>query len=92
MNGLKAAYNRVMLQFVTCGELAPGEWDSPDTFGLNPQIFNTNIENQGYYIYSQPIAQQNVADRNARKAPLVQIAAKRAGAIHKGDVLVNINN
>ena len=91
MNGLKAAYNKVMKQFVTCGEIAPGQWTGGDTFN-DPVIFNNNITAQGYYIYSQPVAQQNTADRNARKAPIVQMAFKRAGAIQSGNVFVEVNN
>lgn len=91
MTGLKSVYESVMEAFVTNGSLAPGQWTSADTFG-NQQIFLNNITNRGYYVYSQPIAQQNVSDRQNRKAPLCQIAAKRAGAIQTSDVLVLINN
>lgn len=91
MNGLKAAYAQVMQQFINNGELAPGAWNSSETFG-DPQTFLNNITQMGYYIYSLPIAQQSVSSRNSRIAPLVQIAAKRAGAIQSGSVLVVINN
>ena len=91
MNGLKAAYAGVCQQFVRCGEIAPGQWNSPETFG-DPQIFNNNINAQGYYIYSLPVAQQLPVNRNARQAPLVQIAIKRAGAIQTGNVIVLVNN
>lgn len=90
MNGLKSAYEAIMNQFVTNGCLAPGQWTSSDTFG-NPQIFLNNITNAGFYVYSLPIAQQQAAQRAQRIAPVVQIAGKRAGAIHSGDVLVLIN-
>lgn len=91
MNGLKACYAGIMQQFIRNGELAPGQWTSSETFG-DPVIFNNNITANGYYIYSLPVAQQNAADRDARIAPLVQIAAKRAGAIHKGNVIVIVND
>ncbi len=91
MNGLKAAYAGICTQFVRAGAMAPGSWTSSETFG-DPQIFTNNIMAQGYYIYSQPVAQQNASDRDDRIAPLVQIAIKRAGAIHKGDVIVLVNN
>lgn len=92
MNGLKAAYIAVMEQFVINGELAPGAWNSSETFGPNPQTFLNNVAQNGYYVYSAPVAQQSSSDRNARKAPLVQIAAKRSGAIQSSDVIVLINN
>jgi hypothetical protein len=91
MNGLKDAYAQVMEQFVNNGELAPGTWDSSETFG-DPQIFNNNIEQKGYYIYSSPVATQSAASRNARQAPLCQIAAKRAGAVQQSNVIVLVNN
>ena len=90
MNGLKSAYAQVMQQFVVNGEFAPGAWNSSETFG-SPQVFINNIAQVGYYIFSTPIAQQSSANRNARIAPLVQIAAKRSGAIQSGNVLAVIN-
>lgn len=91
MNGLKSAYSLVMEQFVVNGSLAPGQWNSSQTFG-DPAIFNNNVLTRGYYVYSTPVALQTVSDRNARKAPLCQIAAKRAGAIHTSNVIVIVNN
>lgn len=91
MNGLKSAYGQTMQRFVTNGVVAPGSWTSSETFG-DPETFKQNISDRGYYIYSLPVAQQSSADRDARKAPLVQIAVKRAGAIHSSDVIVLIND
>lgn len=90
MDGLKAAYRRVCSQAVSNGFIAPGTWTGSDTFG-DPEDFKRNITDFGFYIYSQPVALQPVADRNAREAPVVQIALKYAGAIHSTDVIVNIN-
>ncbi len=91
MNGLKSAYAQVCQQFVRNGCMAPGAWNSSETFG-DPQIFTNNITANGYYIYSIPVAQQNSTDRNNRIAPLVQIAIKRAGAIQHSDVIVLVNS
>jgi hypothetical protein len=91
MNGLKDAYAKVCRQYVLNGEVAPGTWLSSQTFG-DPETFKNNIELNGYYVYSTPVALQNSSDRNARKAPLVQIAIKRAGAIHTSSVIVVIEN
>lgn len=90
MDGLKGAYRAICEQGVTCQYLAPGKWNSSTTFG-NQQDFLQNIAQRGYYIYSVPISQQSQADRADRKAPLVQIAAKEAGAIQSSTVIVNIN-
>lgn len=89
MNGLKDAYRKVMNQYVKNGCLAPGQWNSSETFG-NQTLFLNNITTQGFYIYSQPVAQQAQNLREQRKAPLVQIAAKRAGAIQQSSVIVVI--
>lgn len=91
MNGLKGSYAQVCERFVRNGAIAGGSWNSSETFG-DPEIFKQNVLDTGYYIYSLPITQQSSVERDARKAPLVQIAVKRAGAIHTSDVLVLINN
>ena len=90
MAGLKGAYRSVCQQAVANGFVAPGAWTSPDTFGP-PQDFLRNVGDFGYYIYSSAVATQLPADRAQRKAPVVQIAVKYAGAIHTSDVLVYIN-
>jgi hypothetical protein len=90
MDGLKAAYRAVLVQASSNGFVAPGEWTGTDTFG-NPVDFRRNIRDFGFYIYSLPVAQQSVADREARIAPAVQIAIKYAGAIHSTSVIVNVN-
>lgn len=90
MNGLIAAYTQVCQQYVANGYLAPGTWNSPDTFG-NQASFLSNISGFGYYIYATPIALQSQAQRVARTAPLVQIAGKTAGAIDTSSVVVIIN-
>ena len=87
---LKGAYRGVSEQAVTNQYAAPGEWTSPSTFGVL-QDFHDNIRQRGYYIYSQPVSLQNPADREDRKAPLIQIAIKEAGAIDSSNVIVNIN-
>lgn len=91
MNGLKNAYAQVLEQFVRNGCVAPGSWTSSETFG-DPEIFRNNVLLYGFYIYSLPIVLQNSTDREDRIAPLVQIAVKRAGAIHKGNVIVLVND
>lgn len=90
MTGLKNAYAQVCETGINNGVIGVGlEWNSAIPFG-DPEDFKRNIREHGYYIYSIPIAQQSQTDREARKAPLVQIAIKFSGAIHSSDVLVNI--
>jgi hypothetical protein len=88
MDGLKAAYASVCDRAVTNGMFAAGSWNG-ETFG-NPEDFLRNIEDKGYYIFSQPIALQPQSERDAREAPLVQIAGKESGAIHSSTVIAVI--
>lgn len=90
MDGMKSASRAVCKQYVTNQYIAPGVWNSPTTFG-NQVDFLLNISQQGYYIYSAPISQQLQAAREAREAPLQQIAIKEAGAIQTADTIVYIN-
>jgi hypothetical protein len=90
MTGLKGAYRAVCQQAVANAYLAPGQWNSSTTFG-NQADFLANISNAGYYMYSQPVSQQSQANREARQAPLVQIAAKEAGAIQSSDLIIYVN-
>lgn len=90
VDGLKGAYRTVCEQAVTCQYSAPGTWTSPTTFG-NPADLIANVAQRGYYIYSQPVSQQSQADRADRKAPLIQIAIKEAGAIQSSNIIVNVN-
>lgn len=83
------AIRQVCKQAVTNGYLAPGTWNSTDTFG-DIDDFNRNIEEFGYYLYQQPVAEQSQTEREQRIAPLLQIAGKEAGAIHSGAILVYI--
>jgi len=90
MTGFKNASSQVLQQAVQNGVLAIGlTWNSGDTFG-DPNSLRRNITEQGYYIYTQPIAQQLESDRQARKAPVEQDAVKFAGAIHSADVIINV--
>jgi hypothetical protein len=89
MNGLKGALRKICNQFVENGTFAPGAWTSSTTFG-NPEDHIRNIKDVGYFIYSSPISAQTPADRNARKAPPIYVAAKDSGAIHSADVSVYI--
>ncbi len=90
VSGLKGAYRQVLEQALTNLYAAAGTWTSPDTFG-DLADFHRNIVERGYYIYSLPVSLQSPTDRAARKAPLISIALKQAGAIHSSSVIVFIN-
>lgn len=87
---LRGAYITVLQAAVRNGFIAPGAWNSPELFG-DPVSLVRNVAQIGYYLYSQPVNQQSQTDRAARKAPLIQLAIKFAGAIHSTSVIVNVN-
>lgn len=87
--GLRNAYAQVCEQAIRNGVAGAGTWNGAVPFG-DPEDFKRNIEEKGYYIYSIPVAQQSQTDREARKAPVCNIALKFTSAIHQSEVIVNI--
>ncbi len=87
MGILKTGCAQVCNQGVVNGLLAPGVWNA-NGFGLLKQ---GDYLEQGYYIYSASVDTQNPADRTARMAMPIQIAAKLAGAIHSVNVAITVN-
>ena len=73
-------------QSVSNGLVAPGVWNGGDI----GQITAGDTLTKGYYVYAQPLSSQAQADREARKAPLIQAAIKLAGAVHYADVQINV--
>ena len=88
MNTLKNAVRGVCERAINNGFLAPGKWNSADKFG-NIEDFVRNIQDTGYYIYSLPVADQSQTEREARKAPVIQMAGKEAGAFHSADLILS---
>ena len=87
---IKTAIQNIIIQGVRNGYIAAGKWNSLSNRFGDLEDFDANIAQHGYYIYSQPVAEQSQADREARKCPLIQIAVKRSGAIHSvtGEVIL----
>ena len=88
---LVKAYTDVLNTGIKNGAFAAGKWTLPVTFG-DPQMLKDAVESVGYYVYATPIEEQAQSEREERKAPFIQMAIKRAGAIHTSDILVYINN
>lgn len=84
---LTDALGNVFQQFVRNGVIAPGKWNSSQTFG-NPEVFRDNIANTGWYVYHTPISLQAQSEREQRIAPMIQGACKRAGAVHSADIMI----
>ena len=90
MAGLKNAYETRCSQGVLNGVIGTGlKWNDSIPFG-DPEDFQRNIIEKGYYVYSLPIAEQSQAEREQRIAPVVQIAVKLSGAIHSSNVIVQV--
>lgn len=76
-----------LAQAVTNGLVAPGVWNAPGFGALN----QGDTLPKGYYSYAPSVDTQPQADREARKAPVMQSAIKLAGAIHFANVIINVN-
>lgn len=73
-------------QAVNNGLVAPGVWNC----GPIGQIESGDTLTKGYYVYADSVDNQAQSDREARKSPVIQAALKLAGAIHYGDVQINV--
>ena len=76
--------DRAMLQGVNNGLLAPGYWNGMDL----GEVKSGDFLPKGFYTWAQPVRLQSQSDRQARKAPPIQVIAKGAGAIHSVDVSI----
>lgn len=79
--------NKSLEQGVTNGLIAPGVWNG-DAFGA---LESGDTLSTGYYVYIQPFDEQSQSDREARKAPPIQIAVKLKGAVHFINVTITVN-
>jgi len=77
----------VCQEAINNGLIAPGQWNA-DGFG---QIDRGDFLEEGFYIYTPPMAAQDQSIREQRIAPPIQIALKLAGAIHEIDAIVDVN-
>jgi hypothetical protein len=77
----------------TCSGYAANGWLGAGTW--NAQGFGTlktgDLLPSGFYVFAPSMLTQDQGDRAARRAPLMQIAAKTAGAIHTASVVVFVN-
>lgn len=87
IESLVSTVSRSLDQAVSNGLVAPGVWNG-DAFG---SLKKGDTLTTGYYVYVQPLEEQAQSEREARKAPPVQIAAKLKGAIHFVDVAITVN-
>lgn len=88
MEILSASIENTMQRFVKVGVIAPGSWNSADSFG-DVALFKRNIQNFGYTIFIPSMSTQSQSERETRKAPVAQVAFKMAGAIHSANIIIN---
>src|SRR5215203_332652 len=79
MSILENAVTGICSQYTSNGFLGPGVWNAPG-FGTLDQGDTMPL---GFYVFAPTIAVQSVGDRAARRAPLIQVAARCASAIHE---------
>lgn len=90
VGSLKDAMKVPLGQAVANGFIAPGAWpQGAPTFG-DQAAFLRNIAQQGWYIYSTPVAQLSQAQLATRQAPPIQIAVLAAGAVQSAAVIINV--
>lgn len=87
MTAIIATVNKALDQAVANELVAPGVWNG-EGFGA---LSTGDTLSTGYYVYIQPLAEQAQSDREARKAPPIQIAVKLAGAVHFIDCMITVN-
>lgn len=89
-DGITYLINRLqgpLKQAVKINFIAPGKWTGPNLLNLKTDDFLS----RGYLIMSEPISEQDQADREARKAPPIYIAIKLAGSVHSVVIGVYVN-
>lgn len=79
--------NSSLEQGVANGLIGAGVWNGTAIGALN----QGDTLATGYYVYIQPMDEQSQSDREARKAPPIQVAVKLRGAIHFVDVAITVN-
>lgn len=87
INRILSTIESRLAQAVVNGLVAPGVWTA-DGFGA---LNSGDTLTKGFYVYAPPVATQSTADRQARKAPVIQCAIKLAGAVHSVNTIINVN-
>ena len=86
-NQIVGVISGVMREALNNGLIAEGQWNA-DGFG---QLERGQMLNNGFYIFTQPMALQDQSIREQRIAPPIQVAIKLAGAIQECDVIIDVN-
>ena len=86
-NQIVGVISGVLREAVNNGLIAAGQWNA-DGFG---QLSRGDYLENGFYIFTQPMALQDQSIREQRIAPPIQVAIKLAGAIQECDIIIDVN-
>ena len=87
--------NRVCVQAVANGMIAGNQVSEAMKNDIILTTGNQDFDGflaSGYLIWSQPIADQPLSERNARKSTAKKVWLKSSGAIHSVEVILNLEN
>jgi hypothetical protein len=85
------SYREVLKVFANSGFIGAGKWTLPYSFG-NAEDFETSIEKDGFYIYTDPLSGQLPTNRQRRIKPTAYIAVKLKGAFNKDFIYIVKND
>ena len=88
---LEQVIEKVCEQGVANGGIAGGQLSDAITNDIRQTTGNGDFDGylaRGYYIYSEPIANQPQSERVQRKGPPIKVWLKGSGAIHEVDIAV----
>lgn len=78
--------NNALNQALANGFITSGTWNGPEIGSLK----TGSSMQSGYYVYVPDISTQSQAEREARKAPVIQCAVLLSGAFHDANVIINV--
>lgn len=87
IDGIEDSVEKTCEGFVRAGVYAPGTWTLPDFFGDQEQFLSA-VAAKGYYVLAGELADQPTSERQERISPVIQVAVKDAGAVHKCNIII----
>jgi hypothetical protein len=85
------SYRDILLAFARAGFIGAGTWTLPYSFG-DAEDFEMAIKKNGFYIYTDSLADQLQSNRQRRIKPTTYIAIKLQGAFNKDFIFIVKND
>ena len=95
VTAMQRVIEAVLEQGVRNGGIAPGTLSAANILDVQQTTGNTDFDGylpKGYLIFTESIANQSQASREAREAPATTIWCKGSGAIHTIDISLTFEN